>query len=65
LKKYRPINKNDVAKMREDAIIIMIKPRVFEIETEVDMDHRAAYIKETAHIEMGAAILTFVLGIDL
>lgn len=65
LKSYKPITKEDIGKMREDAVLYMLKPRIFEIEKDVDDDPRAAYAKKEPYAEMGAAMITYYLGIDV
>jgi aspartate carbamoyltransferase catalytic subunit len=65
LKKYRPINKNDMKKLHKDAILYMLKPRIFEVERDVDDDPRAVYAKQEPYLELGAAVITYYLGIDI
>jgi len=65
LKSYRPINKGDVAKMRKDAIVYMIKPRIFEIEKDVDADPRAVYAHPEPYVEAVLALITYLLGIKV
>ncbi|HEY4512807.1 MAG TPA: hypothetical protein VJH63_04130 [Candidatus Paceibacterota bacterium] len=65
LKSYRPINKSDVAKMKKDAVLYMIKPRIFEIERDVDADPRSAYAQQEPYPLFGAAMISYFLDIDL
>lgn len=65
LKLYHPITKNDVAKMRKDAILSMLKPRIFEIEKDVDDDPRAVYARPEPYVEAGLAVMTYLLGIEV
>jgi aspartate carbamoyltransferase catalytic subunit len=63
LKSYIPINKEHMKKMKKDALLYIIKPRIFEIEKEVDSDPRAAYMRDEPYIEAGAAVVAFFLGL--
>lgn len=65
LKSYIPINKEHMKKMKKDGVLYIIKPRVFEIETEVDSDPRSAYMREEPYIEMACALITHFLDIKL
>lgn len=65
LKSYRPINKSDVAKMRKDAILYMIKPLIFEIEKDVESDPRAVYAHPEPFVEAELALVTYLLGIKV
>jgi len=65
LKKYRPINKQDMKKLRQDAILYMLKPRIFEVEKDVDDDPRACYSKKEPYNEFGAALISFCLDIKI
>lgn len=65
LKTYKPITKEHMKKMRKDAILYMLKPRIFEVEKDVDDDPRAMYAKKEPYSTLGAALLTFYLGIDI
>jgi aspartate carbamoyltransferase catalytic subunit len=65
LKKYKPITKEHMKKLRKDAILYMIKPRIFEVEKDVDEDPRAAYAKKEPYAESGLAILTYYLNINI
>jgi len=65
LKKYRPINKNDMKKLRKDAILYMLKPRIFEVEKDVDDDPRAMYSKQEPYLALGAAVITYYLNIKI
>ncbi len=63
LKKYKPITKEHMKKLRKDAILYMLKPRIFEVEKDVDQDPRAAYAKKEPYSEFGLAIVTHYLNI--
>lgn len=65
LKKYRPINTDDMKKMRKDAILYMIKPRIFEIEKEVDSDPRAVHVQKEPYVETALALMTYLLDIEV
>ncbi|MEK7463628.1 MAG: hypothetical protein AAB610_00700 [Patescibacteria group bacterium] len=65
LKSYVPINKEHMKKMKKDAVLYMLKPRIFEIETDVDSDPRAAYAKEEPFVEFAAALITHFLNIKI
>jgi len=65
LKTYKPINREHMQKMRKDAILCMLLPRIFEIEIDVDDDPRAIYSKRGPISEIGAAILTYFLDIKI
>lgn len=65
LKSYIPINTEHMKKLRKDAILYIIKPRIFEIETAVDSDPRAAYTKEEPYTAMGAAVISHFLNLDV
>ncbi|MFA6445813.1 MAG: hypothetical protein WCW14_01000 [Candidatus Paceibacterota bacterium] len=65
LKMYKPITKEHMKKMRKDAILYMIKPRIFEIDKDVDSDPRAAYSKHEPWAETIAAVTAHVLGLKV
>jgi len=65
LKSYHPITTEHMKKMRSDAILYMIKPRIFEVETAVDADPRAIYSKPEPWAEFGAAAISYCLGIKV
>jgi aspartate carbamoyltransferase catalytic subunit len=65
LKSYKPINREHMKKLRKDAILYMIKPRIFEVEKDVDSDPRAVYAHAEPYAEVGAALITFFLGIKI
>lgn len=65
LKSYRPIGLADVRKMRQDAILYMIKPRIFEIDLAVDSDPRAVYAQREVYVESCLAVVTHLLGINV
>ena len=66
LKLYKPINTEHMKKMRKDAVLYMIKPRIFEIEKEVDDDPRARSLKEPEPFtECALAVMTYLLDIKV
>ena len=65
LKEYKPITVEHMQKLRDDAILFMIKPRIFEVDTAVDSDARATYSKREPYDLMAASILSYYLGIDV
>jgi aspartate carbamoyltransferase catalytic subunit len=65
LKTYKPITKEHMKKMRKDAVLYMLKPRIFEVELDVDEDPRAAYAHPEPEAEVGAALITYYLGIEV
>ncbi len=65
LKLYRPINKSDMEKMRKDGVLYMIKPRIFEVERDVDADPRAVFAHREPYAAMGAALISYYLDIAI
>jgi len=65
IKSFKPISKEHMKKMRKDAILYMIKPRIFEILPEVDDDPRATYSKPEPYVESVLALMTYLLGIKV
>jgi aspartate carbamoyltransferase catalytic subunit len=65
LKSYKTITKEHMKKLRQDAILYMLKPRIFEVELDVDSDPRAAYARREPYPELGAAMITYYLGINI
>lgn len=65
LKSYKPITCEHMKKLRKDAFLEMITPRIFEIEKDVDPDPRAIYSKKELHTESGLAVITYLLGIKV
>jgi len=65
LKSYKPINTEHMKKLRKDAILLMLKPRIFEIEKEVDSDPRAVYTQQEPYVEAGLAVVTYLLDIKV
>lgn len=65
LKKYIPINKEHMKKMKKDAILYMIKPRIFEIEKDVDSDPRSAYASREPYAEVVSALICHFLDIKI
>ncbi|MEI6650113.1 MAG: hypothetical protein WCL23_01620 [Candidatus Moraniibacteriota bacterium] len=65
LKSYLPINTEHMKRLRPDAVLSMITPRIFEIEKAVDSDPRALYMKREPFMEIGLAVVTYLLDIDV
>lgn len=65
LKMYRPITMKEVSMMRKDALLVMLKPRIFEIDKEVDSDPRATYSKYEPYTESALAVMTYLLDIEV
>jgi aspartate carbamoyltransferase catalytic subunit len=65
LKAYKPITTEHMKKLRPDAFLSMITPRIFEIEKDVDADPRATYAQKEPFSEVGLAVMTYLLGIDV
>lgn len=65
VKSYKPITMKEVSKMRKDSSLIMLKPRIFEIDTEVDSDPRAVYSKPEPLVEACLAVMTYILDIGI
>lgn len=62
---FKPINRTHMEKLRKDAILYMLKPRIFEIERNVDSDPRAVYAQKETYIEMAASLITYMLGVKI
>jgi len=62
LKKYKPINKGHLKKMKSDAILSMILPRIFEVAKECDSDPRAIYSKRGSYVEICLATMVYLLS---
>lgn len=65
LKSYKPITTEHMKKMRQDAVLCMILPRIFEIDTAVDKDPRALYAKRGIYTEIALAVIAYVLDIKV
>lgn len=65
LKSYKPINTEHMKKMRPDALLYMLLPRIFEIEPEVDKDPRAVYLGKEPYMESALAVMTYLMGIEV
>ena len=65
LKSYKSITTEHMKKLRQDATLFMIKPRIFEVERDVDADPRAAYSKREPYVEMALALITYYLDIKI
>ena len=63
LKSYKPITTEHMKKMKKDAILFMLKPRIFEVDTAVDDDPRAIYTKPEPYVEEALAVMTYLLNI--
>jgi aspartate carbamoyltransferase catalytic subunit len=65
LKSYKPITVEHMKRLRQDAILYMLKPRIFEIEKDVDEDPRAVYAKPEPYVQAALALLTYTLDIPV
>lgn len=65
LSAYVPINQGHMKKLRRDAALTMITPRIFEIENGVDRDPRATYSKREPFTETALAVMTYLLGMQV
>lgn len=65
LKSYKPITTEHMKKLRKDAYLIMITPRIFEIEKDVDPDPRAIYSKKGTHTEVALAVVAHLMAIKV
>jgi len=65
LAKYKPITTEHMKRLRKDAFLEMITPRIFEIEKAVDADPRAVYSKKEMHAEMCLAVMTYLLDLKV
>lgn len=65
LKSYKPITTEHMKKLRKDAVLEMITPRIFEVDKEVDKDPRALYSKKEPFIEICLAVMTYLLDIKV
>jgi aspartate carbamoyltransferase catalytic subunit len=62
---FKPINRAHMKKLRKDAILYMLKPRIFEIERNVDFDPRAVYAQKETYVEMAASLISFILDVKI
>lgn len=58
LKSFRPVDSELMEKMKSDAYLEMIPPRIFEIDTALDSDPRSIYSQKIYYAE---AILSMML----
>lgn len=65
IKLYKPINKEHMKKLRQDAILFMLKPRIFEIEKDVDTDPRAVYARPEPYTQAALAVITYLMGVKM
>ncbi|TSC78033.1 MAG: aspartate carbamoyltransferase catalytic subunit [Parcubacteria group bacterium Gr01-1014_24] len=64
LKKSFFVDKNTLAKMKKNSIILHVMPRIFEIDKEVDADPRAAYFRQAKNgLYVRMALLLYALGL--
>jgi aspartate carbamoyltransferase catalytic subunit len=64
LKKSFFVDKNTLAKMKKNSIILHVMPRIFEIDKEVDSDPRAAYFRQAKNgLYVRMALLLYALGL--
>jgi len=61
LKTFRPISLEILSKMKNDALVEMIPPRIFEIDTEVDNDPRAIYSQKIYYAEVILAMILHLI----
>jgi len=61
LKTFKSIDLEILSKMKDDALVEMIPPRIFEIDTEVDNDPRAIYSQKIYYAEVILAITLHLL----
>lgn len=63
LKKAFFVSTDMVSKMKEKSAILHVMPRIFEIDTAVDTDPRAAYFRQAKNgLYVRAALLLYALG---
>jgi aspartate carbamoyltransferase catalytic subunit len=65
LNSYKPITTEHMKKLKKDAVLYMLKPRIFEIDLAVDSDPRSKYAGKEPYAEAGAAMLCHYLGIKV
>lgn len=65
LKSYKPITTEHMKKLRKDAVLYMITPRIFEVDRAVDSDPRALYAQYEPYREGVLAVMTYLLGIPV
>ncbi|MBI4262171.1 hypothetical protein HY624_01450 [Candidatus Uhrbacteria bacterium] len=65
LKSYQTITTEHMKKLRKDAFLFMLKPRIFEVDKAVDADPRCTHSKQEPYKELGASMLTFYLDINV
>jgi aspartate carbamoyltransferase catalytic subunit len=62
---FKPLSLDQVQHMKPEARVFMIKPLIFEVDKSVDSDPRAAYTQYEPFSEIGMAVMTTLLGIDV
>ncbi len=60
--KFKPITKAHMKKLRADAFLDMVAPRMFEVERDVDSDPRAIFTKKAIHTEAAVALVEHLLA---
>ncbi|MBU0597982.1 hypothetical protein KKF61_03210 [Patescibacteria group bacterium] len=65
MKRFEPISLAHMKKLRSDAFLEMITPRIFEIKKECDDDPRTIFTKKGFHIELYLAVITHLLGVKV
>ncbi len=65
LKSYKPITTDHMKKLRKDAFLDMITPRIFEVDKAVDPDPRTIFTKPNITVPLGAAIMAHLLGVKM
>jgi aspartate carbamoyltransferase catalytic subunit len=64
LKKSFFVDKNTLAKMKKESIILHVMPRIYEIDKEIDADPRAAYFRQAQNgLYVRMALLAYSLGL--
>jgi len=64
LKKSFFVDENTLAKMKKKSAILHVMPRIFEIDTKVDADPRAAYFRQAKNgLYVRMALLLYSLGL--
>jgi aspartate carbamoyltransferase catalytic subunit len=64
LKKSFFVDKNTLAKMKKNSVILHVMPRIFEIDKEVDADPRAAYFRQAKNgLYIRMALLLYAFGL--
>ena len=65
LKSYQPITVEHMKRLRKDAYLDMILPRIFEVDRAVDNDPRTIFTKKEIWAEVCLAIMANLLKIKV